>query len=226
MINLFLRAIILYVIVIVTMRLMGKRQLRQLQPYELVITIIIADLASLPMQDEKLPLIRGIIPLIALLFVQIILSVLCFKSKSVRRFINGKPITLIENGVIIQQNMKRTLTTISDILEAMHSQEISDIAQIDYAILETNGSITVFKKGEYSTLSLSDITSIDNSGTIKSSFAIPVVIDGKEVTDKPKNYNRIIKKIRNVLTTDKKEQKDILLAYSVSDNVKIIYKEK
>jgi uncharacterized membrane protein YcaP (DUF421 family) len=128
------------------MRLMGKRQLGQLQPYELVVTIIIADLASLPMQDEKLPLLRGIIPLIALLFTQVILSVLCFKSKRFRRFTNGTPIVLIENGAINQTNMKRTLITVSDILESMHSQEISDISQIDFAILETNGNISIFKK--------------------------------------------------------------------------------
>ena len=175
MINLLIRTFIIYIAVIAVMRLMGKRQIGQLQPFEMVITIIIADLAAMPMQDEKIPLLRGIIPLVVLLFAQVVFSYIIFRNKRFRNWLNGTPSVIIAHGKINHTTLQHCMINFSDIVEAMHGQGISDLGDIDFAVLETNGSISFFQKPEFQGVQKSDI----NAEVSSDRFSYPLVMNGK-----------------------------------------------
>ncbi len=138
-----LRTIILYMIIIVGVRLMGKRQVGELEPSELVLSLIIADLASVPMQDYGIPLLTGVVPILALLSVTMILSVLTMKSVKFRALLCGKPSMVVCNGTLVQREMDKTRLTVDELLEELRIKGYTDISQIKYAILETNGQLSV-----------------------------------------------------------------------------------
>ena len=139
----FIRTTILYILVILAMRLMGKRQIGELQPYEFVITIMISDLASIPMQDSRLPLILGIIPIITLMLLKVLISQLQLKCQFARRLIEGEPSILIYNGKIKYKSLKSQQINLDELLEELRLLEYFDLDQIKYAILETNGHISI-----------------------------------------------------------------------------------
>ena len=157
MFNIFIRTIILYFFVILVIRLMGKRQIGEIQPYELVITIMLSDLASLPMQDPRLPLLLGIIPMVTLLMIKIILTQLQLKSANVRRFLDGTPVLLIKDGRLEIQNMTKQKIAIDDILSALRTKGILDINQVQFAILENDGTVSVFPKEDDSPVTKKDL---------------------------------------------------------------------
>lgn len=140
----FFRTIILYLLVILVMRLMGKRQIGQLQPYELVVAIMISDLASVPMQNTGIPLASGIIPILTILIAQIIISFIVFRSNRARKTISGSPVTMIKEGRIIEKNLRRELFTLNDLVEAVRMEGYSDLSEVQEAILETNGELSVY----------------------------------------------------------------------------------
>lgn len=142
----FIRTAILYFIVIISIRLMGKRQIGELQPYELVITLMLSDLASLPMQDTRLPLLLGIVPIITLLFVKILISEIQQHSRLFEKLLDGTPSIIISNGEINLEMMKKQRLTMNDILEELRSAGYLDISDIQYAIIETNGTISIIPK--------------------------------------------------------------------------------
>jgi uncharacterized membrane protein YcaP (DUF421 family) len=142
------RAAILYILVVLIVRIMGKHQIGQLQPYELVITILISELAAVPMQDPDIPLINGIIPILTLLLIQISLSLLSLKSTIARRIICGGPSVLIENGKIQQSELTKLRYSINDLLEQLRLKDIPNIADVEYAILETSGKLSVIPKSQ------------------------------------------------------------------------------
>ena len=144
MLILFIRTTILYVAIVSCIRLMGKRQLGELQPYELVITIMISDLAISPMQDVRLPLLLGIIPIVTLLLIKTVLNELELHSPFIEKIIDGSPVILIEEGKINIKNLKNQKMTKSDLLEELRESGFFDIHMIKYAILETNGKISLF----------------------------------------------------------------------------------
>lgn len=123
--TIFIRTIIIYILVLIAIRLMGKREIGQLQPYELVVTIMIADVASLPMQNVSIPLVQGIVPILGLLFAQILASVLVFKSKLLHKYVSGTPSILVANGKIIEQNLKKQKFTMVELLEQIRVLRIS-----------------------------------------------------------------------------------------------------
>jgi len=139
----FLRTIILYLLIIVGIRLMGKRQVGELEPSELVLALIIADLAAVPMQDFGIPLLTGIIPILTLLCITMILSVLTMKSVRFRAIVCGRPSIIVENGKIKQPEMKRNRFTVDELMEELRMKGITDISTVKYVILETNGQISV-----------------------------------------------------------------------------------
>jgi len=138
-----IRTIILYLLIIGGIRLMGKRQVGELEPSELVVSLIIADLASVPMQDYGIPLITGVIPILALLALTMILSVLTMKSVRFRTLLCGRPSIVIRNGVVDQQEMSRNRLTLDELLEELRSKGYTDPAAVKYAVLETNGMLSV-----------------------------------------------------------------------------------
>ncbi len=138
-----LRTIILYILIIAGIRLMGKRQVGELEPSELVLSLIIADLASVPMQDYGIPLLTGVVPILALLSLTMILSVLTMKSIKFRALLCGRPSVVVQNGVLVQGEMNKTRLTVDELLEELRIKGYTDLSQIKYAILETNGQLSV-----------------------------------------------------------------------------------
>lgn len=153
----FIRTIILYFLVIISIRLMGKRQIGELQPYELVITLMLSDLASLPMQDTRLPLLLGIVPIITLLFVKVLISEIQQHSTFFERLLDGTPSVIISNGKINLDMMKKQKLTMNDLLEELRSAGYLDIKDIQYAIIETNGTISIIPKSLYDNLKREDL---------------------------------------------------------------------
>ena len=139
----FFRTVILYLLLMVGLRLLGKRQIGELEPSELVLTLIISDLAAVPMQDFGIPLVNGVFPILILLCLSMILSFVNLKSVRFRSILCGKPAIIIREGRLVQQNMNKTRLTIDELYEQLRSQGITDLKCVKYAILETNGKISV-----------------------------------------------------------------------------------
>ena len=146
MLIIFLRSIVLYIIVLIVMRLMGKREIGQLQPFELAIAIMIADLAAVPMAETGIPISNGIIPILGLLVMHLLISMMNLKSLKMRELICGKPSILIYRGKIDEQKMKKERFTINELEERLRGNNVSNIGDVEYAILETSGQITVIQK--------------------------------------------------------------------------------
>lgn len=140
----YTRTIILYLVLILVIRLMGKRQIGQMEPAEFVVTMLVANLASIPMQDGGIPLFSGVIPILTVLGVELVLSALNLKSSKVRRLLCGKPVILIENGNILQQNLRKTRITLDELSGHLREKDVLDIQAVQFAILETNGNLSVF----------------------------------------------------------------------------------
>lgn len=143
-----IRTVILYIIIIVAVRLMGKRQISQLQTSELVVTMLISDLAVIPMQDTGQPLFSGIIPIFVLLSLEVFLSVIMLKNGRFRHIICGNPVIVIRNGKVQQQNMKELRMSIDELFEQLRQKDVFNLADVAYAIVETNGTLSVFKQAE------------------------------------------------------------------------------
>lgn len=140
----YTRTIILYLILILVIRLMGKRQIGQMEPAEFVVTMLVANLAAIPMQDGGIPIFSGVVPILTVLGVELVLSAVSLKSSKVRKLLCGKPVILIENGNILQQNLKKTRITLDELSGHLREKDVLDIQAVQYAILETNGNLSVF----------------------------------------------------------------------------------
>lgn len=144
----FFRSIILYLVVLIVMRLMGKREIGQLQPFELAISIMIADLASIPMTEIGIPIFNGIIPILGLLVMHLIISVINIKSLKARGVICGKPSILIYRGKINEKQLRKERFTINELEERIRANNVVNLGDVEYAILETSGQVTVIQKPE------------------------------------------------------------------------------
>ena len=140
----YVRTIILYLVLIFSVRIMGKRQIGQMEASEFVVAMLIADLAAVPMQDIAIPLLSGIVPLLTVLGLELTLSFLVLKSVPFRRFLCGKPVILIDNGKILQENLRRTRVTMDELMGHLRQKDVLDISDVQYAILETDGTLSVF----------------------------------------------------------------------------------
>lgn len=200
-----IRTIILYSIVIIAMRIMGKRQIGELQPFELAIAIMISELASLPMQDTRIPLLYGIIPIFTLLILQIGISILQIKSEKARAVICGTPSVLIDSGTINIKELKRQKFSINDLLEELRLQGYYDIEDIQYAILETSGQLSIIPKTDLSMITKKDM----NIACSQDSLPVTLILDGKinkynlKIIGKDINWLYILLKKNNI--SDPKE---------------------
>ena len=143
-----IRTVILYLLLIAAMRLMGKRQLGELQPSELVVTLLLSDLAAVPMQENGLPLLNGVMPILVLVSAELLLSGLMMKYPAVSKLIGGTPIPVIRDGVVNAAALRRLRMTVEDLEESLRQQNIFDSAQVQYAIAETNGHISAYRFAE------------------------------------------------------------------------------
>ena len=192
----FFRTILLYILVLVVMRLMGKREIGQLQPFELAISIMIADLASIPMTATGIPISNGIIPILGLLVMHLLISLINLKSLKAREIICGKPSILIYRGKIDEKTLKKERFTINELQERLRGNNVTSISDVEYAILETSGQVTVIQKP-------------NKRGSIPEDFDImpeysgityDLIIDGKIMHNNlkilGKNYNWLKKKVK------------------------------
>ena len=175
----FFRAIILYIIVLIVMRLMGKREIGQLQPFELVISIMIVDLASTPMTDVGTPITNGIIPILGLLVMHLVISVINMKSIRGREIICGRPTILIYRGKIDEKALKKERFTINELEERIRGSNVYSLGDVEYAILETSGQVTVIQKPEKRTTTPQDF----NITPEYEGIPYDLVVDGRVMED-------------------------------------------
>ena len=140
----YLRTIVLYLVLIFSIRLMGKRQIGQMEASEFVVTMLVANLAAIPMQDAAIPLYSGLVPILTVLGTELVLSGLIMRSVMIRRFFCGKPVILIDNGKILQENLRRTRVTLDELTGHLREKDVLDVSTVQFAILETDGNISVF----------------------------------------------------------------------------------
>ena len=186
MLNTFVRVIIIYLLVLVVMRLMGKREIGQMQPFELVIAIMIADLASVPMSDTGIPITNGIVPILALLLIQLIISLVNLKSMKMREVLCGVPSILIFRGRIDEKTLKKEKLTVNELQEKLRQNNVFSIGDVEYAILETSGQVTVIQKPEKRNIIPEDF------GITPEYEGIPydLVIDGKVMHENLKKIDK------------------------------------
>ena len=144
MLEFVLRTVILYLLLIAVIRCMGKRQIGQLEPSEFVVTMLVANLATIPMENIEDPIHTGVIPIVTVLALELLLALLSLKSIGLRRLLCGKPVILIENGKILRQALKKTRVTLDELMGHLREKDVLDPRAVQYAILETNGSLSVF----------------------------------------------------------------------------------
>lgn len=174
-----IRATILYLAIIFLMRLMGKRQIGELQPSELVVTILLSEIASIPMQDNRVPILHSIVALFALVAYEIFSSVIGLKSNKLRSLIQGHPVIVIRDGKIDMKALKKLRMSVNDLMSLLRQKDVFDISQVSYAIFETNGKISVLLKPENRNSTAKDL------GIFPRNVGMPfaVVCDGKIISE-------------------------------------------
>lgn len=170
-----IRTVILYLLLMFAMRIMGKRQLGELQPGELVVTLLLSDLAAVPMQENGLPLLNGILPILTLVAIEITVSALMLKFPTISRLIAGSPMPVIKDGRLDETVMRRLRLTVDDLVESLRQQDIFDIRQVQYAIAETNGHISAYCYPSFQNATAADVRT-HNKDT---GMPVVVVSDGK-----------------------------------------------
>lgn len=174
-----IRSILLFALVFFAIRLMGKRQIGEMEPSEFVVTMLMADLAAVPMQDLGIPLISGIIPILTIMTIELLMSVLSYRFPTVRRILCGNPVLIMKHGKIIHENLKKTRLTPDELIEHLREKDIFDLSVIQYAILETNGQISAMIDSRYM-----PPTAIDQKIQVKQQdLPITLVSSGKLVKD-------------------------------------------
>ena len=220
----FFRTIIMYLLIIVVMRFTGKRQVGELQLSELVVTILISELAAIPMQDTSLPVIHGVISIVTLVSFEVILSFIGMKSIKIRKLMEGHPSILINNGTIDQEEMQKLRFTIDDLIESLRQSGVLRLDQVSYAILETNGKLSVFLKNEEAPPTAKDLEVVVQNEKLP----LTVVSDGRIIDynlEKLKMSRELLLKIMR--KNGCKDPSEIFyMAMDSEQNVSIVRKKK
>lgn len=218
----YLRTILLYMVLIFSVRLMGKRQIGEMEPAEFVVTMLLANLASIPMQDGAIPLYSGLVPILTVLGMELVLSGLILRSVVFRRFLCGKPVILIDNGKIVQENLRRTRVTLDELAGHLREKDVLDICTVQYAILETDGNLSVFPYPKERPASAKD------AGIHPKHQFLPVTIieDGYLSLENLKRAGKDERWLKQVLREHSAHPKDtLLLTVDASDKVFWLGKE-
>ncbi len=222
MILTYLRTIILYLLLIAVIRLMGKRQIGQMEASEFVVTMLVANLASIPMQDGAIPLFSGIVPIVTVLGIELILSALSLKSIRFRRLLCGKPVILIENGNILQQNLRKTRVTLDELTGHLREKDVLDLRSVQYAILETNGNLSVFPYPKDRPASAKEA----GIQAEKQHLPVTIVSDGQLLTDNLTVANKDTRWVQKVLRAQNADLKDTwLLTVDGADHITFYRRE-
>ena len=195
------RTVILYLFVILGIRLMGKRQIGDMQPNELVITLLISEIAAIPLQDPARPVLDGVIAIFVLVILEILMSVLTMKSLWFKKLMNGKSAVIIQNGVIDQKAMRDVRMTVLDLMELLRGQNVFDLSTVAFAVLEVNGDLSVLLKSSEKALTAGDV----NAQKDPDELPLPVVSDG-----------RIVKENLSALKLNEEDLRDALKNEDVS----------
>lgn len=171
----FVRTIMIYIFLMFALRIMGKRQLADLQPMELVVTLLISDLAVIAIEDNYRPFAYSVIPILLLISLELLVAHLSMKSVRLRSLFTGHPVYVIKNGVLQQNNMRRLRFTMEDLMEELRQRQISSLLQVQDAIMETNGKLSVFLKPQNKPVTAADL----NLEPPPSALPVPIILDGK-----------------------------------------------
>lgn len=203
------RTIIIYAVVTIALRLMGKRQIGDMQPNELVITLLISEIAAIPLQDSNEPIVNGIAAILVLISAEILLSALSLKSPFVHRLLSDRAVVLIKDGKIDEKAMKRVRITALDLLELLRGKDVFDINEVDFAVLEVNGELNIFKKSPYKTVTRKDLDIKDQN----EKPLLPVVADRSVVNDFLSTLDIKSKSINDKLKENSIKRENTFLAF-------------
>lgn len=222
MVGTYARTVVVYLFLIAVIRFLGKRQLGQMEPSEVVVTMLVADLASFPMEDPDIPLTAGIVPILAVLSMEILLSLLSVRSLKVRKLLCGKPVILMENGDFLQENMRKNRITIDELLSQLRQKDILDPTTVRYAILETGGNLSVFPYPEYEPAAARD------AGVSVESLTVPITVvsDGRVLSDNLKKAGKNQKWLEKALQKQGATVKQTFLLTVDKENKVLFYKKQ
>lgn len=235
MFTLFVRAVLVYTIVLIVFRLMGKRQLGQMQPFELVLTLIIADLATIPMAESSVPILHGVIPLLTLVTVHYFLTIITKKSDVLNRFISGKPIIVINPKGVDYNAIKSLNISVDDLFEAIRGNGFFSLDEIQYAIVETNGTINVLSKNDFSPVTLGNLKEISNGNSFKlkniseidaPTIPITLIAEGKINKNNLKAASLEENDIKKILEKTKTKNIKNVLILTIDGNGKVYFQSK
>ena len=207
MISTIIRTSILYLVVIIGIRLMGKRQIGDMQPNELVVTLLISEIAAIPLQDTDQPVFIGVVAILVLVFLEIIVSILSLKSFFVRKLLNGKSVVIIKNGVVDQQAMRNVRMTVVDLIELLRDKDVFDINDVAFAVLEVNGNLSILLKKDAQTVSIKDL----KLKMPDSALPLPVISDGKIIYESLKALEISAKELNEILKRENTTVKQVFL---------------
>lgn len=207
MISIIIRTFILYIAVTVAIRLMGKRQIGDMQPSELVITLLISEIAAIPLQDKDQPVIGGIVAVFLLVILEISSSALTLKSFFVRKLLSGKSVVIIKNGAVDMQAMRDVRMTVLDLIELLRGQNVFNISDVSFAVLEANGNLSVLLKGEKQPATAGDLK-IKNK---PDALPLPVISDGKIISESLDALSSSREMIFKILQNNNSELNNVLL---------------
>ena len=218
----YFRTIVLYLVLIGVIRLMGKRQIGEMEPAEFVVTMLIADLASIPMQDGAIPLLSGLVPILTVLGMELTLSWLTLRSVALRRLLCGKPVVLIDNGKLLQDNLRMTRVSLDELTGHLREKDVLDISQVQYAILETNGNLSVFPYPKHIPASAKDA----GISTKPQYLPVTIIEDGFLSKENLKRAGKNRQWVEQVLTQrGATEKSTLLLTVDASDKILWLGKE-
>lgn len=219
----FFRTILFYLLLLAVIRVLGKRQLGQMEASEFVVTMIVANLATIPMEDPDIPIVHGMIPILTILGAEILLSLLSLRSIRLRKLLCGKPVILIENGKILQENLRKTRVSVDELTGYLRQKDVLDLAQVQFAILETNGDLSVFPYPKYCPASARDA----GIQAGKQSLPYTIISDGHLIKENLTASGKTEVWVQKILREKKTALKDTwLLTVDKQDTVRFYRKEK
>lgn len=218
----FIRTIILYIVIVITLRLMGKRQIGELEPSELVVAILISDLAAVPMQDIGIPLLSGVIPIVTLLSLELLISECSMRSLRFRKHLCGKPVFIIRDGVIDQAAMETNRLTMDELTACLRQKGILNIQEVQYAILETGGQLSTFPYPKYAPVT----PSVSGKNPTPPEFPTTIISDGRVIDENLSAIGKDRVWLDQVLFSEKIPQSQVfLLTGTSSGSTYLIRKE-
>ena len=201
------RTVILYLFITVAIRLMGKRQIGDMQPNELVVTLLISEIAAIPLQDPERPLMDGIAAIFMLVVLEIILSVLLMKSHAIRKIMSGSSVVIIQNGEIDQKAMRKVRMTVLDLIELLRAQEVFDLSTVGYAVLEVNGELSVLLKSDQQPPTKADLSLACEPAML----SLPIISDGTVMAETMQSLGITRHALNEILKKENRRPQDIFL---------------